>query len=105
MYNHKSTFKRKKTKKLEKSGRDKLAEQKRSLTWTDRSMIAHILTYIVILFSAYAAVFLVLLNKSTDLYSERLNFIMKESFRSEKAYHISGVLNPTITQAMSYFDL
>lgn len=86
-------------------GREKLAKAKRNLTWTDRSMISHILLYIIVLFGIYAAVFLIMLSNSADLYSERINIIMKESFRSEKAYHISGILNSTITQAKSYFDL
>jgi hypothetical protein len=102
----KSTMKRKvRDKNPETSGREKLANEKRSLTWTDRSMISHIVTYITILFSAYAIVFLLILSRSTDYYSERIHFIMKESFKFEKAYHISGILNSTITQAKSYFDL
>jgi hypothetical protein len=102
-----STIKRKvrttKTKNTE--GREKLVKEKRRLTWTDRSMISHILLYITLLFGIYAAVFLVMLSNSTDYYSERINAIMKDSFRTEKAYHVSGILNSTITQAKSYFDL
>lgn len=77
--------------------REKLVKEKRSLTWTDRSMISHISLYITLLFGIYAAVFLVMLSNSSHYYSERINAIMKESFRSEKAYHISGILNSTIT--------
>ena len=99
-----SIIKRKvRTKKTE--AREKLVKEKRSLTWTDRSMISHISLYITLLFGIYAAVFLVMLSNSSHYYSERINAIMKESFRSEKAYHISGILNSTITQAKSYFDL
>lgn len=99
MYHHgQTTIKRKvRTKNVETEGREKLAKEKRSLTWTDRSMISHILLQITLLFGIYAAVFLLILSNSTEIYSERLNFIMKESFRQEKAYHISGILNSTIT--------
>jgi hypothetical protein len=62
-------------------------------------MLAHILTYIILLFGAYAAVFLIMLTNSTEIYSDSINRLMKESFRTEKAYHISGILNSTITQA------
>ena len=75
----------------------KKKSDKKKIAWDERNMLCHIFTYIFIIFVIFATIVLGLLYVSSDLYEGQINNEMQDSLRQEKSYHISGILNSTIT--------
>ena len=82
----KATIKRKKPKsdKSEpKSIYGTRKKKKKKADWTDRSMLYHILTYILVLFSIYLVSFVFMLYNFTDYYIEALTSEVQYTIKLE----------------------
>jgi len=73
-------------------------KKRKSKTWTDRSMLSHILTFIFLLFVFFSAVFIALFEVSLGLYSERVNQEISRVMTSESKMYIGEVMKSMASQ-------